>query len=106
MKACDIEWEVSDLEILEKLDEMDVYSAADALNISAVSYSNMDEQERHEAALNYFYHRHKSCRADFVGLPEEVELEDAVFGTLDKADIIDWLEQQYGNYIEDCSLER
>lgn len=105
MRAYDIEWEVSDLEILEKLNEMDVYSAADALNISAVFYSNMDEQERHEAALNYFYHRHKSCRADFVGLPSEVELDD-IFNSLSKEDVIDWLEQQYGNYVEDCNLER
>ena len=105
MKAYDIEWEVSDLEILEKLDEMTTEGAAEILGLFPQTYENMTDEERHDTALEYFHRRHKSCRADFVGLPEEVELEDAIFGALNKEDIIDWLEQQYGNYVNDCNLE-
>ena len=106
MKACDIEWVVSDSEILEKLDEMTTEGAAEILGLSPQTYDNMTDEERHDAALEYFHRRHVSWRADFVGLPEEVELEDAIFSNLDKEDVIDWLEQQYGNYVDDCRLEK
>lgn len=105
MKAYDIEWVVSDLEIFEKLDELPTEDAAEILGLSSQAYDDMTDEERHDAALEYFHRRHESCRADFVGLPEEVELEDAIFGSLDKEDIIDWLEQQYGNYVNNCQLE-
>lgn len=106
MKACDIEWNVSDFEILEKLDKMTTEGAAEILGLSPQAYDDMTDEERHDAALEYFHRRHESCRADFVGLPSMVELEDAIFGNLDKEDIIDWLEQQYGYYMDDCRLER
>lgn len=105
MKTCDIEWVVSDFEIFCKLDEMTTEGAAEILGLSPQAYENMTDKERHDAALEYFHRRHESCRADFVGLPSEVEL-DEVFTNLDKEDVIDWLEQQYGNYVDDCRLER
>lgn len=105
MKAYDIEWEVSDFEILKKLDEMTTEGAAEILGLFPQTYENMTDEERHDAVLEYFHRRHESCRADFVGLPSEVELDD-IFNSLDKEDVIDWLEQQYGNYVEDCKLER
>ena len=105
MKAYDIEWEVSDFEIFCKLDEMTTEGAAEILGLSLQTYENMTDEERHDTALEYFHRLHESCRADFVGLPSEVELDD-IFNSLSKEDVIDWLEQQYGNYIEDCSLER
>jgi len=106
MKAYNIEWVVSDSEVFEKLDEMTTEGAAEILGLSPQAYGDMTDEERHDAALEYFHRRHEGCRAEFVGLPEEVELEDAVFGNLDKEDVIDWLEQQYGNYVEGCNLER
>jgi len=106
MKVYDIEWEVSDFEILEKLDEMTTEGATEILGLSSQAYDNMTDEERHDIALEYFHRRHESCRAEFVGLPEEVELEDTIFGSLNKEDIIDWLEQQYGNYVENCNLKR
>ena len=105
MKAYDIEWEVSDFEILEKLDEMTTEGAAEILGLFPQTYENMTDEERHDTALEYFHRRHKSCRADFVGLPSEVELDD-IFNSLSKEDAIDWLEQQYGNYVLSCKLER
>lgn len=105
MKAYDIEWEVSDFEIFCKLDEMAPEVAAEKLEMYPYTYGNMTEEERHYAAQSYFHRRHKSCRADFLGLPSEVELEDAIFSNLGKEDIIDWLEQQYGYYVNDCNLE-
>lgn len=105
MKAYDIEWNVSDFEILEKLDEMTTEGAAEILGLSPQTYENMTDEERHDTALEYFHRRHKSCRADFVGLPSEVELDD-IFNSLNKEDVIDWLEQQYGNYVLSCKLER
>ena len=105
MKAYDIEWEVSDFEIFCKLDEMTTEGAAEILGLYPQTYGDMTDEERHDAALEYFHRRHESCRADFVGLPEEVELEDAIFGGLGKEGIIDWLEQQYGNYVNNCQLE-
>jgi hypothetical protein len=104
MKACDIEWVVSDSEILEKLDEMTTEGAAEILGLSPQAYDNMTDEERHNSVLEYFHRRHVSWRADFVGLPSEVELDD-IFNSLSKEDVIDWLEQQYGNYVEDCNLE-
>lgn len=106
MKAYDIEWNVSDLEIFEKLDELPTEDAAEILGLFPQTYDNMTDEERHDTALEYFHHRHEGCRAEFVGLPEEVELENAIFGSLDKEDIIDWLEQQYGNYVDGCKIER
>lgn len=106
MKAYDIEWVVSDSEILEKLDEMTTEGAAEILGLTPQVYGNMTDEERHDAILEYFHRRHEGCRAEFVGLPEEVELEDAIFSNLDKEDVIDWLEQQYGNYVDDCRLEK
>lgn len=106
MKAYDIEWVVSDSEILEKLDEMTTEGAAEVLGLTPQVYGSMTDEERHDAILEYFHRRHVSWRADFVGLPEEVELEDAIFSNLDKEDVIDWLEQQYGNYVDDCEIER
>ena len=105
MRVYDIEWVVSDSEILEKLDEMTTEGAAEILGLTPQAYDDMTDEERHDAVLEYFHRRHVSWRTDFVGLPEEVELEDAIFGGLDKEDIIDWLEQQYGNYVNDCQLE-
>lgn len=105
MKAYDIEWEVSDFEIFCKLDEMTTEGAAEILGLFPQTYGNMTDEERHDAALEYFHRRHKSCRADFVGLPSEVELDD-IFNSLGKEDVIDWLEQQHGNYVGDCKIER
>lgn len=105
MRACDIEWNVSDFEILEKLDEMTTEGAAEILGLFPQTYENMTDEERHDAASEYFHRRHESCRADFVGLPSEVELDD-IFNSLSKEDAIDWLEQQYGNYVLSCKLER
>ena len=105
MRVYDIEWVVSDFEIFCKLDEMTTEGAAEVLGLSPQAYEDMTDEERHDTALEYFHRRHESCRADFVGLPSEVEL-DEVFTNLDKEDVIDWLEQQYGNYVDDCSLER
>jgi hypothetical protein len=106
MKAYDIKWAVTDYEIFCKLSEMDDEVAAEKLEMYPYTYSHMSDEERESMVYSYLRHQHNSCRAGLIDLPSEVELEEGIFGNLHKEDIIDWLQQQYGYYVEDCKIER
>ena len=89
MKASDIIWDIDPEDIYAKLDEMNVYNAAEALGIPTITYSNMTTEERHAYAdeLSRFE------KEEFMGLPDEVDLPD---GMTDEDDISDWLSDEFG----------
>lgn len=93
LKAYGIKWDVDIREVLEKLDDMSFYQAAEALEIPVDKYANMNTSERHDYAYDYFHHRHDGCKADFVGLPEEVDVPAEL---TDDEDISDWLSDEFG----------
>ena len=90
--AYDIQWDIDMDEVYELLDDMTAEKAAKALEISVERYSNMTTEERHDYAFDVFHH----CPAlldEFVGLPDEIDIPEALN---DDEDIADWLSDKYG----------
>ena len=102
MYAYNIEWEVSMDDVLEKFDELDIYAAGEALEMPAFVYGQMTQEERHEAICNYFRHRHGSCKADFMELPDATELGDD--DGIDESEAMYQLEQEYGFCVSGLEL--
>lgn len=92
-KAYNIQWDIDVEEAYDVLDNMTAEKAAEALGISKETYANMTTEERHDYAYDLFHHNRLDL-AEFMGLPEEVEIPDYV-GT-DDEDISDWLTYQFG----------
>lgn len=92
MKACNIIWDIDMEQILEKLDDMTVDNAAKALGIPYQTLINMRQYEIHDYAYDMFEHN-QTAAAEFMELPENVEIPDSV-GT-DEDDISDWLSDEY-----------
>ena len=92
MKAYNIIWDIDMKQILEKLDDMNVDNAVKALQIPYQTFINMSTSEIHDYAYDMFEHN-QAAAAEFMGLPEEVEIPDSV-GT-DEDDISDWLSDEY-----------
>ena len=90
--AYDIQWDVDEEEGFEKLDEMTVHEAAEALRIFVEAYANMSAEERHDYASDAWHHN-KVDLADFVGLPEKVVIPDDLD---DDEEIANWLSNEYG----------
>lgn len=93
MKAYDIKWDIDVEDAYDKLDDMTSEKAAEALDLPKEKYANMTTSERHDYAYDAFHHN-KVDLAEFMGLPDEVEIPKSV-GTNDE-DISDWLSDQYG----------
>ena len=92
MKVCNIIWNIEMKQILEKLDDMTADDAAKALGIPYQTFVNMSTSEIHDYAYDMFKHN-QSAAAEFMELPEEVEIPDSV-GT-DEDDISDWLSDKF-----------
>lgn len=92
MKACNIIWDIDMKQILEKLDDMTADNAVKALQIPYQTFINMSTSEIHDYAYDMFEHN-QAAAAEFMGLPEEVEIPNSV-GT-DEDDISDWLSDEY-----------
>lgn len=97
MKATNIEWDVSDEELLTVLDAMTAETAAEKLGIPKDTYANMTTEERHDWALDAFHHNSTS-RSEFVGLPDDVELPEGAEEWEDD-EITDYLSDEYGYFI-------
>lgn len=93
MKAYGIKWDIDVEDAYGKLDDMTSEKAAEALGIPKEKYANMTTSERHDYAYDAFHHN-KVDLAEFMGLPDEVEIPESV-GT-DDEDISGWLSDQYG----------
>ena len=102
MKATNIEWNISDEELLERLDDMLAETAAEKLGVPVNSYANMTTEERHDYALDSFHH-HKADKAEFIGLPNEVELPEEAKEWSDD-EITDYLSDEYGYYLDRYDL--
>jgi hypothetical protein len=92
MKIANIQWDIDMEEVYERLDDMTVEAAAEALEIPVKTYANMTTEERHDYAYDKFHH----CPAEleeFVGLPLEIEIPEEL---TDDEDISDWLSDEYG----------
>lgn len=92
MKACNVIWDIDMKQILEKLDNMIVDNAVKTLGISYQTYINMNTSEIHDYVYSMFEHN-QSAAAEFMGLPEKVEIPDSV--GIDEDDISDWLSDEY-----------
>ena len=92
MKAYNIIWDIDMKQILEKLDDMTADNAVKALQIPYQTFINMSTSEIHDYAYDMFEHN-QAAAAEFMGLPEEVEIPDSV-GT-DEDEISDWLSDEY-----------
>lgn len=92
MKAYNIIWDIDMKQILEKLDDMTADNAVKALQIPYQTFINMSTSEIHDYAYDMFEHN-QAAAAEFMGLPEEVEIPNSV-GT-DEDDISDWLSDEY-----------
>ena len=88
-------------EVFEVIVEMSAKRAAEWFGIPYDRYANMSTEERHDWAYDAFHHNRKSL-AEFMGLPEEVEIPDSIADDEDM--ITDWLSDEYGFCIEGYSL--
>lgn len=102
MKATNIDWNVSDEEIMTVLDSLTAKEAAKRLGVPYNTYANMTTNERHDYAFDVFRHN-AADRAEFVFLPDEVTLpEEAVDWEDDE--ITDYLSDKYGYFINGYDL--
>ena len=102
MKVTNIEWVVSDEEIMDRLDNMTAEQAAEKLGIPYNTYANMTTEERHDYAFDAFRHN-RADRAEFVGLSDEVELPEGA-ETWENDEITDYLCEEYGYYTNGYNL--
>ena len=100
MKATNIWWSIDFDEVYEKLDEMDNKKAAETLGLLESVYANLNEEERHDYAYDYFRHRRTELEK-FLDLPDEVEIPEDI--TADE-DIAEYISGEYGYCIETFSL--
>lgn len=95
LKATDIEWDISIDEGFEKLDNMTVENASEALQIPQYTYSNMTTQERHDYAYE-LWHRSPATLCEFVEAPDEVVIPDPTNTDWDPETISDYISDETG----------
>ena len=100
MRAKRIEWDVDMDEVFEKLDELLYEKAAEVLEIPSAVYASMTTSERYDYAYDVFHHRPGKLY-DFLGLPEEVDLNIEI----EEEEVADYLSDQYGYCIRDLKIE-
>lgn len=104
MKAFNINWAVDMDEIMEYVGSMTCEEAASALEIPKERYENMNDEERNDYIYDMFHH-HKLDKAEFMGLPDEVEIPKEVEVEFLEKDndfdiITDYLSDTYGYCID------
>lgn len=106
--AYDIDWDINMEEIYEVFDAMPYKKAAEALGLSSERYANMHTDERHDYIFDCFHHNRTNA-AEFVGLPDEVEIPDE-FGITNTDDdmqyVTDWLSDEYGYCINGYKVRK
>lgn len=82
------------------------------LEISLERYANMTTEERHDYAYDKIHHNRLDCRAEMLGLPNEVVIPEDVlehYGITSKdddmSDITNWLSDKYGYCIKGYEIK-
>ncbi len=106
--AYDISWEIDMDEVYAKLDEMTIAGAAKAIEVPFQAYASMTTEERHDYAYDYF-RRREAAKAEFMGLPETVDIPNEFHikdENEDMDDVTEWLSDEYGYFISGYRVKR
>jgi hypothetical protein len=96
-----IKWNIGMEEIMEKLDDMSIEEAANALDVPVNYFKKLSESEQHDYAYDFFNHRLDSnaMKAEFMGIPLEAvipnELADEFEKTGNDENINDYLSDEF-----------
>lgn len=92
MRAVDIEWDIDINEALEKIHRMPVAEQAKTIEMNPLHYERLSIEHRDDHIRDYYHHR-PGALLDLMGLPNEVELPEAM---TDTEDIANYLSDHYG----------
>ena len=103
MVVTNIDWNVTEEDVLDMLNNMSSSWAADVLEISAIEYIEMDEDERKKLAAKKL-EENRWRIFQYMDLPLDVEIPDDVAET--EAEAADELCDEYGFGVVSLKVEQ
>lgn len=102
MRAVNIEWDIDLNDVLDTLENIGIYRAAEVLAIPAVAYAQMNWEER-KGAVKRIYDEDISWFNNLMNLPNEVDIDDGEVET--EAEAADLLCEEYGFCVRSLNID-
>jgi hypothetical protein len=96
-----IKWNIDMEEIIEKLDDMSIEKAANALDVPVNHFKKLSKSEQHDYAYNFFNHGLNSdiMKTEFMGIPLEAVIPNELANEFEKTgndeNINDYLSDEF-----------